>query len=116
MRLGIAKVPMRLTVWLGSDLIQKPVWFAQYDGFCRHNTGHGACETRGQMGMGFEEGDRVGVRLDMDTGVMVVEVNGRDSGVTMTGITGPVRPVFSLDDAGDCLEITRVELHQQLVP
>ena len=107
---------MRLNEWLGSDLIRKPVWFVQYDGFCRFNTGFGEITTVGQMSEGYQEGDRIGIHLDMTAGTMSVFINGRDSGVVVTGVQGPVRPVFNLDDRGDCLELTHVDLHLQLDP
>jgi len=82
----VARAPLRLDVWLGSELIQKPVWFVQYDGFLRHNTGYGTVETVGQMAgspcsapcsAGFQEGDRVGLLLDMDKGTMDIYLNGK---------------------------------------
>jgi len=109
-RFGVAQMPILLNKWFGAPELKNPVWFVQYDGYYRVNNGKGTVETVGQM-EGFLEGDIIGIKLDLTAGTMRFTVNGEEEESMITGIEGPVRPVFNLDDAGDSLELKKIVLH-----
>ncbi len=56
----------------------------------------------------FRTGDVVSVRLDLDQGALSFALNGRDLGIAVSGLTGPLYPAFSLYNEGDQISLVPV--------
>ena len=53
----------------------------------------------------------MGLWLDLEAGTMHVRLNGVVMDQVFTEITGPVHPVFNVDNEGECLELMCVNLN-----
>ena len=56
---------------------------------------------------GCNQGDRVGLTLDLDKGTMSVSRNGELLGVMQSGLRGQFRWAVSFTNGGECVSIRR---------
>lgn len=54
----------------------------------------------------FRTGDMVSVTLDLDQGTLAFSINGKDLGIAVEGLVGPLYPAFSLYNEDDQLSLS----------
>jgi hypothetical protein len=95
--IGVVTADARLDNYAGCDqhgwafLANKAVW-------------HSKGKVRG-YGELYRSGDKVGVILDLDAGTLSFSLNGKNLGVAVEGMHGPLYPAFSLYNEDDQLSI-----------
>jgi hypothetical protein len=120
MRLGIAKLPIRLDLPFYDDVqLGGSVWYLDYDGECCENVAGESRRVKSLSSGPLAAGDYVGFMLDMDRGTLNIFVNGKDQGMlaldspsiffspffSLIGVAfdgldnwGPLHPVLNLDN------------------
>jgi hypothetical protein len=84
------------------------------DGHCFYNTGYGfrfpGCRDWEGMQHAREQGDRIGMLLDLDQGTMTVYKNDERLGVMATGLSGEYSWAVSLGEHGGSTRIEAAEV------